>query len=98
MVLDICAYRNNKYQLADNYIVVLEADQFNETMSRNKIRAAIFTENLKECSPGMVCRTMIGSHRGSDEYAYCFPTPEMRKRRCTEIANNWFLPCSGTEM
>jgi len=75
---------NIQYQLADNHIV-LEADQFNETVSRNKSRAAIFTENLKECSPGMVCRTMIcSSYCGFDEYAHCFPTPEKRKRRCTE--------------
>ena len=48
----------------------------------------LFTENLKECSPGMVCRTMIRSYRHgsneSNEYAYCFPTPEKRKRKCTE--------------
>ena len=74
---------NIQYQLAENHIV-LEADQFNETIYRNKSRAAIFTENLKECSPGMVCRTMIRSFSGSNEYAYCFPTPEKRKRRCTE--------------
>ena len=76
-----------QYQLADNHIV-LEADQFNESVYRNKSRAAIFTDNLKECSPGMVCRTMIRSYRHgsneSNEYAYCFPTPEKRKRRCTE--------------
>jgi len=59
---------NIQYQLADDYFV-LETDQFNETMSRNNSRVAVFTENLKECSPpGMVCRTMISSHRGSDEY------------------------------
>ena len=59
---------NIQYQLADNHIV-LEADQFNESVYRNKSRAAIFTENLKECSPGMVCRTMIRSYRhGSNEY------------------------------
>ena len=75
---------NIQYQLAENH-KVLEADQFNETLCRNKSRVAIFTENLKECSPGMVCRTMIHSyHHGSNEYAYCFPTPEKRKRRWTE--------------
>ena len=57
---------NIQYQLADNHIV-LEAEQLNETITRNKNRAAIFTEYLKECTPGMVCRTMICSYRGSHE-------------------------------
>ena len=31
----------------------------------------------------MVCRTLVGNHRGLDEFSHCFPTPEKSQCRCT---------------
>uniref|UniRef100_A0A7S3QH27 Uncharacterized protein n=1 Tax=Chaetoceros debilis TaxID=122233 RepID=A0A7S3QH27_9STRA len=70
---------NHVFELSQHFIA-LEIFQFNRAIK--KLEQSTFTECLKMCPEGMVCRTTISNNIQTRERCYCFPKP-CKKRRGT---------------